>query len=214
MDRTVPPDPSVGPPAVVAPVTDDVEVRLRPGVTARVPAPVGWTVHTPSVDGVALLLTAPADPGHFAANVVLATDDLPAGTSLRDWQRTVDLTLPRVLHDAVVLDLERVSVGARPGVRRLLHHVTEAGDAVTAEQWATVVGDLGLTLTTTVPTLLWADDGVALRSVAEGLVIEGPTGEGATAEAAPAADGARPVGDGARPAGDGPRSAAEREEDR
>lgn len=146
----------------------------------RVPVPVGWAVHVPDDGAVALALTAPPEPGAFAATVVVSTDDLPAGTALRDWQREVDRALPRLLHDAVLLDLEHVQLMGAPAVRRLLHHVTADGDAVTAEQWATVVPgrDTGVTVTVTVPTPVWADVGPSLRSVVAGIATSDVAAEG------------------------------------
>ena len=98
------------------------------------------------------------DPERFRANAVLTCDDT-TGMSFRDWQVATDQVLPRVLADYLLIDLEKLDVDARPGGRRLAHHVDDSGRALTMEQWFTLEGDRGWTLTATCET--WSYDDLA-----------------------------------------------------
>lgn len=115
-----------------------------------VAVPAGWDQYVPNDPGVRLVALEP-EHGGFRSNIVIAAGDL-GGMSLRDWQIGTDGVLPRMLEDYLLLDLEHVLVGGHPGVRRLAHHAAE-GQAVTMEQWAVVLDDVGWTLTATVPSL-------------------------------------------------------------
>lgn len=98
------------------------------------------------------------DPDRFRANAVLTCDDT-TGMSFRDWQVATDEVMPRALADYLVIDLEKLDVDAIPGGRRLAHHVDHSGRALTMEQWFTLDGDRGWTLTATCET--WAYDDLA-----------------------------------------------------
>ena len=98
------------------------------------------------------------EPERFRANVVLTCDDT-TGMSFRDWQVATDEVLPRALADYLLIDLEKLEVDARPGGRRLAHHVDTSGRALTMEQWFTLDEGRGWTLTATCET--WSYDELA-----------------------------------------------------
>jgi len=60
---------------------------------------------------------------------------------------------PSLLEGYLLIDLELTQVAGRHGVRRLAHHTTQENRAVCMQQWATLAGGIGYTLTVTVPTL-------------------------------------------------------------
>jgi hypothetical protein len=100
----------------------------------------------------------PAEPGRFRTNLVV-TEQSTGGLGFRDWQAGTEELLGRVLPDYLVVDLERIDAGGRPGGRRLAHHVAPDGRALTMEQWFTLVDGVGHTLTATVET--WRYDELA-----------------------------------------------------
>ncbi len=129
-----------------------------------VTAPEGWDVLTDLPEGLtwAAREARPADgpgtPDPFLANLVL-TEVSSGGLDFRDWQAGTDELLPRVLDDYLLVDLERLEVGGRPGGRRLAHHAGPNGEALTMEQWFTLVDGIGHTLTATIDT--WRYDELA-----------------------------------------------------
>lgn len=98
------------------------------------------------------------DPGGFRATLVLTCDDL-GGLGFREWQVGTDETLPRLLADYLLVDLERLEIDGRSGGRRLAHHVDPAGRALTMEQWFVHDERRGWTLTATTDT--WTYDALA-----------------------------------------------------
>jgi hypothetical protein len=150
-------------------------------------APGTWETVTPpgpDITWVAREPVDPSDPSRFRANLVL-TAVTTAGMSFRDWQAGTDELLPRVLDDYLLVDLERLEVGGRPGGRRLAHHAGPGGEALTMEQWFVLVDDVGHTLTATVDT--WRYDELAdvcaevARRWRPGAGSEGASGESADA---------------------------------
>ena len=128
---------------------------------ARPEPPSGWDAMRSAPPTTLWAAVEPLDldtPGRFRANVVLTCDDT-TGMSFRDWQAATDEVLPRALGDYLVIDLEKLQVDGRPGGRRLAHHVDDAGRALTLEQWFTLDGDRGWTLTATCET--WSYDELA-----------------------------------------------------
>ena len=136
----------------------DLAFRLR--------LPEGWTQLDAEDPSVLLVAVEPDDGQPFRSNLVVTAGSL-GGLTLRDWQVGSDASLPRALTDYLLLDLEHVEVDGHPGVRRLAHH-SAGGAAVTLEQWATVVDDVGWTLTATVPTMAWAAAQPEVAEVAAG----------------------------------------------
>ena len=123
--------------------------------------PDGWDKLAQAPTGTVWAAVEPADaddPRRFRANLVLTCDDL-GGLSFRDWQVGTDETLPRMLQDLLVVDLERLEIDGGPAGRRLAHHVDADGRALTMEQWFVQDGDRGWTLTGTAET--WDYDAVA-----------------------------------------------------
>ena len=123
--------------------------------------PDGWDKLASAPAGTLWAAAQPADlddPGRFRANLVLTCDDT-GGLGFRDWQVGTDETLPRLLTDFLLVDLERLEIDGRPGGRRLAHHVDAAGRALTMEQWFVQDQDRGWSLTATVET--WSYDALA-----------------------------------------------------
>lgn len=129
-----------------------MELRLTvSSAVCRVPVPAGWCIADDSelADTRVATEASVSDDGGFLANLVLTAADDQAG-SFRDWQVTTDQLLPEMLHDFLLIDLERRDVAGHPGGRRLAHHVTPDGTAVTMEQWFTLVDGIGWTFTATI----------------------------------------------------------------
>ncbi len=123
--------------------------------------PVGWEVLDDPTGETVLVAREPADearPDRFRANLVVTAVTV-GGMSFRDWQAGTDELLPRVLADYLPVDLEKVDVGSHPGGRRLAHHASPNGEALTMEQWFVLVDDVGHTLTATTET--WRYDDLA-----------------------------------------------------
>lgn len=134
------------------------------------PIPPGWEIHGEPRVTLPLLMAAPHEGGGPQANILVTVSELPAEMTFRDWQLGTDDLLARTLVEFQLLDLEHVTLGGLPGVRRLACH-NAGGQAVTMEQWATAFGTRGLAVTATVATDVFdafADD---LSSIAAGLQI-------------------------------------------
>lgn len=132
--------------------------------------PDTWTTHL-AVRGVPL--TAVDDGPGFRTNAVLTYSRLPDGMGFEDWQRTSDQLLPSTLHDFLLLDLERLDVAGRPGARRLAHHASKENESLTMEQWVTLVGSTGITLTLTCATLRYVELEPVLTALASSLAVHG-----------------------------------------
>jgi hypothetical protein len=123
--------------------------------------PGGWEVLDDDSGQTTLVAREPADaarPAAFRANIVLTAVPL-GGLGFPDWQAGTDEVLQRVLVDYLVVDLEKLTFAGRPAGRRLAHHASPAGEALTMEQWFIAGDDLGHTLTATVET--WRYDELA-----------------------------------------------------
>lgn len=133
--------------------------------------PDGWEVLTEGLpEGTTLIAREPAEPrapDRFRANLVV-TEVSTGGLGFRDWQVGTDELLPRILDDYVLVDLERLEIDGRPAGRRLAHHAGPAGEALTMEQWFTLVEGIGHTLTATVETWRYDELADACAQVAAG----------------------------------------------
>lgn len=146
-------------------------VLCGPGGYARVAVSDGWLVQEDAAAGTAVAVESDAvSAGGFGSNLVLSMAD-NADLSFRDWQVATDQLLPRVLTDYLLLDLERCMVAGRPGGRRLAHHVSSDGVAVTMEQWFTAVDGIGWTLTATVDSFRYDEQTDLLSRAAAGFDI-------------------------------------------
>lgn len=143
-----------------------------------IPLPEDWVSVEPP-PGALLVALEPSDGERFRANVVVTRDDV-GEMGLHDWQAGTDRLLPGSLQDYLLIDLELLEVAGRAGVRRLAHHTASTAalgpQAVTMEQWATLVDGTGWTVTLTVPTLRYPALREGLRAVPAGLTIS--PGEG------------------------------------
>lgn len=152
----------------------------HPGSGARMSVPDGWEVlSAQDSDTVVALEPATEAEEAFRANLVLSVVDND-GMSFRDWQTATDEVLPEMLQDYLLLDLEKRPVAGLAGGRRLAHHLSPEGVALTMEQWFTVVDGVGFTLTATVDSWrydAWADE---LATLAEHLALPAATSDGAS----------------------------------
>ena len=114
--------------------------------------PRGWEVVLRDTENVLLAVAAPADGRPFRTNVVVTVE--PVGTGLGAWQSVVEQTLPTMLDDYQVLDLDDAELAGATGAYRLAIHRVQ-GMPVTLEQHVAVVGGVGLTLSSTCPTAAW-----------------------------------------------------------
>jgi len=115
--------------------------------------PADWETTLDGAPGIPVAAMAPPTPTPFRTNVVVTVGDVPAAMTSREWQAGTDLLLTESLEQYQLLDLEHVTVAGLEAVRRLAHHVTDEGIAVTMQQWAVLVEGHGVTLTATVPTV-------------------------------------------------------------
>lgn len=142
------------------------------GRSARVPLPPGWREQADVAPGTAVgVESAKTAAGGFASNLVLTGAD-NRDVSFRDWQVATDQMLPRMLTDYLLLDLERCEVAGHPGGRRLAHHLTPDGVAVTMEQWFADADGVGWTLTATVDSFRYDEQADLLARVAADLRID------------------------------------------
>ena len=153
----------------------------HPGSGARMSVPDGWEVLSAD-DSDTVVALEPAVEGDeaFRANLVLSVVDND-GMSFRDWQTATDEVLPGLLEDYLLLDLEKRPVAGLAGGRRLAHHVSPDGVALTMEQWFTVVDGVGFTLTATVDSWRydeWADE---LSALADRLDLPAASADGVPA---------------------------------
>ena len=129
----------------------------HPRSGTRVSVPDGWEVLCDEGSDTLVALE-PGGPTDFRGNLVLSVVD-NGELSFRDWQVATDETLPGMLTDYLLLDLEKLDVAGRPGGRRLAHHVSLDGVPLTMEQWFTAAGRTGYTLTATIDS--WRYDELA-----------------------------------------------------
>ncbi|MGZ4447694.1 MAG: hypothetical protein ACXVWZ_04370 [Nocardioides sp.] len=115
--------------------------------------------------GIALEASPPADDASSGGRLLLSLDEVDE-LSLEDWQRGVDMHLPRLLQGHQLLDLQLMRLAGQPGVRRLVSHLAEDGRAMTLEQWAVIVRGTGYTVSATCETLAWPTQGPVLARVA------------------------------------------------
>ncbi|MCD4534077.1 hypothetical protein LRP67_08300 [Nocardioides sp. cx-169] len=129
--------------------------------TAEVPltVPGGWEILADPPESTVVVARGTAlPPEGFRPNLVVTAQDT-GGMGFRDWQAGTDELLPRILDGYLLVDLERLEIAGRPGGRRLAHHTGPRGEALTMEQWFTLVDGVGHTLTATVET--WRYDELA-----------------------------------------------------
>lgn len=141
---------------------------------ARVSVPDGWELAVDERSRTAMALEPPRELGGVAAfrcNLVLNADD--TALDFRQWQVNTDQLLPEVLTDYLLLDLERLEVAGHAGGRRLARHVAGDGTDVTMEQWFTLVGGTGFTVTATVDSWRYAALADQLSGHARSLTVPG-----------------------------------------
>lgn len=140
----------------------------------RVPVPDGWEVVVDAQPGVPLIAVEPPaddEASTFRANLVVTIGGV-GGLGFRDWQRGVDELMPLTLNDWHLIDLTHVTVGTLDSVRRVGHHVSPEGEALTLEQWAVLADGTGYTLSITAATSSY--DGMAdeLTALGAGFMVE------------------------------------------
>lgn len=90
----------------------------------------------------------PCATSRFRANLALTVLD-NADLTFGQWQRASDEALPLLLNGYELLDVQKVRVAGRPGGRRLARHLSASGGVLVMQQWFTILGHLGVTLTAT-----------------------------------------------------------------
>lgn len=144
----------------------------HPRSGARMHVPEGWEVLRGD-DSDTVIALEPEDSGSpvgFRANLVLSVVSNEA-TSFRDWQVATDEVLPGMLTDYLLLDLEKLSVAGLPGGRRLAHHISPDGVALTMEQWFTTAEGVGYTLTATTDSWRYDEQADDFAQLARRLVV-------------------------------------------
>jgi hypothetical protein len=142
----------------------------HPRSGASVLVPEGWETSVNAGSDALVTMEPATSLAPFRTNMVLTVVD-NGGLSFRDWQVATDEMLPRMLADYLLLDLEKMTVWGHPGGRRLAHHISPDGVAVTSEQWFTAVGSRGYTLTATTETSRYDEMADDLANLALGVQI-------------------------------------------
>jgi hypothetical protein len=133
--------------------------------------PEGWEAVRDPQPGVAMVALEPPDLAGFRTNLVVTVEDV-GGLSFEDWQLGCDELLPQTLQDYQLLDLERLDDERGPGVRRLAQHSAGGTCWVTLEQWVTLAGSTGVTLSATVETARYDASADELATVAASLDVQ------------------------------------------
>ena len=153
-----------------------ITVRTNDGCLS-LDIPRTWEVHH-DVRGIPLVAVEPG-PG-FRTTVVVTYSAIGEGATLKDWQRDSDRLLPSTLDDYLLLDLEMTIIAGHEGARRLAHHASKDNESLTMEQWVTVVGTTGITLTATCATMRYLEQAPLIGRTIASLEIYGePTDTGA-----------------------------------
>ncbi|MBJ7610075.1 MAG: hypothetical protein JF887_11695 [Candidatus Dormibacteraeota bacterium] len=133
------------------------------------PLPADWERAEDVQAGLALIAVEPERAGGgFRANLVVTIEPLAAGTDLDGWQASADQELIAALSGYLLLDRERLDRDGRGVIRRLAHHVREDTGSITMEQWTTVDGEQGFTLTASAATLEYDGLAEAFAGIADG----------------------------------------------
>ena len=151
-------------------MTDDdrLVVYYHRGEGFAMPVPRTWVLREDPQEKVAVVVAEPEADDGFRANLVVTVDRLEPGQSLDDWQQFTEEVSPRLLDDYVLLDTELQDNGGFAVFRRLAHHVNHDGVPLTMEQWATVRGSRGYTLTATEMTMRLPYSAGLFATVAKG----------------------------------------------
>lgn len=153
--------------------TDQLALYRDPDHGFAIPAPRTWLMRKNPQESIAVIFVAPPEHDDFRPNVVVTVDDLESGQTLESWQDFVDSVSPRMLDQYVVLDNENIERNGRRVHRRLAHHMNAEGTALTMEQWATVRGNVGYTVTTTAETMELHDSAALFAAIARGFHLDG-----------------------------------------
>lgn len=143
--------------------------HATPGFSIDLPS--DWEMQVDPQPAVAIAVLEQRDDDAFRANLVVTTDDLPDGMDLTIWQAGIEERLPDALNDYYLLDMENVVLDQEPAHRRLAHHITGSGVAVTMQQWSTLCGRRGLSVTTTVDTLELASTAALFNRIVASLSV-------------------------------------------
>ncbi|UYM07768.1 hypothetical protein [Solicola gregarius] len=132
------------------------------------PAPRTWVLHEDPQEQVAAAIVAPANGDDFRPNIVVTVDDLEPGHTLESWQEFTESVSPQLLDQYLLIDNELLEQRGHPVFHRLAHHANPDGVALTMEQWCTVRGNRGFTLTGTAGTMDLLDSAGLFAEVARG----------------------------------------------
>jgi hypothetical protein len=145
--------------------------RTHPTEGFSLGVPTSWEVRLD--EPVAFIAADPTtDQWGFRTNFVISCEALDDGMTMNDWQAGDEKGLDTTLFDYLLIDRQPVHVDGRSGLRRLGQHGVD-GRAVTFEQWTTVDGDRGLTLTASGSTLAYPALSPLFAAVAASFRITG-----------------------------------------
>ena len=117
-----------------------------------IPLPRDWHIQEDPRADVALIAVAP-ESDDFRPNIVVTVDELEPDRTLQSWQEFTDSASEQLLDQYLLIDTEVLERHGHPIARRLAHHPNADGVALTMEQWSTVRGRLGYTVTATAQTM-------------------------------------------------------------
>lgn len=142
----------------------------RTGFT--LPLPPWWELREDVDQKVAMIAVEPDAGTGFRANVVVTVDEVPEGASLSDWQELNDRVSVEVMTDYLLIDEETFRHAGRTFQRRLAHHTVDETIPVTIQQWSTLAGGSGYTLTGSATTLTFSQTAGMFAAVAAGFTVE------------------------------------------
>jgi hypothetical protein len=149
-------------------------VRYRhPELGFELALPDGSELHD-DMDGMAIVAVEPNEPSSgFRANLVVTVEEVGVGTSVQSYTEVSLRSQGELLFGHRLIDLEPLTIDARPATRTLAHHAQEHR-AITIEQWRVVEGTHAYTVTCSCATLDYATVADGFREAAESLVLDGP----------------------------------------
>lgn len=144
-----------------------------------VPAPRDWLLREDPQARVAVVIVAPESGNDFRPNMVVTVDDLEPGQTLHTWQDFVESVNPEMLDRYLLIDTEVRALRGHNVFRRLAHHANPDGVSLTMDQWSTIRGNVGYTLTATAETMEFQQTAGMFAAIAGGFRMDGDPQEGA-----------------------------------
>lgn len=152
---------------------DDLVMYRHANAGFSVPAPRDWLLQEDPQDKVAVVIVAPERGDDFRPNMVVTVDELEPGQTLQAWQDFVESINPQMLDRYLLIDTEVRTLRGHDVFRRFAHHANPDGVALTMDQWSTVRGNTGYTLTTTAETMELQQTAGMFAAIAGGFRMDG-----------------------------------------